>query len=272
MHDGKSGRAVVHVVVDKPFTHSVEDADRLIDLAADNHCMLSVFHNRRWDGDFRTVKQIIVQQIIGELVEFESCYERFRNYFKPDAWREEAQPGSGILFDLGSHLIDQALQLFGEPQALTADIRSQRQGGKTDDAFEIRLDYDKHLKVLLRAGMLAKQPRARFRLYGTLGSYVKHGMDPQEDDLKTGKLPGEDDWGVENEQNWGQLDTTLSDVGTKGRFATLPGDYSSYYNGIATAIQNQSDPPVTAGQARSVIRYIELASESSNQRKTIAVK
>jgi predicted dehydrogenase len=262
-------RAGRHVVIDKPFTNSLADADKLMELATNNNCLLSVFHNRRWDGDFKTVKEIIAQQLIGELVEFESCFERFRNYFKPDAWREQAQPGSGILFDIGSHLIDQAVQLFGEPLSITADIRNQRQGGKTDDSFEVRFDYENNLKVLLRGGMLAKRPRPRFRLNGTLGSYVKHGLDPQEEALKSGKLPGEDDWGTEDEQYWGMLDTTLSGVATRGRFATLPGDYISYYDGIAKAIQNKSEPPVTADQARMVIRYLELARASSEQRKSI---
>ncbi len=169
-----------HVVVDKPFTITSEQAQQLIELARRQNTLISVFQNRRWDGDFQTVSQIVRQGCLGRLVEYESHFDRFRNYFSPErAWREEAGLGSGVLFDLGSHLIDQAQVLFGLPQMLTADIRSQRDVGKADDQFELVLHYD-NLKVTLKAGLLVREPGPRFALHGTAGSFVKYGVDPLE--------------------------------------------------------------------------------------------
>lgn len=194
-----------HVVVDKPFTVSSDQARQLIELARRQNRLLSVFQNRRWDGDFQTVAQIVRQGLLGRLVEYESHFDRFRNTFSPErAWREQGGPGSGILFDLGSHLIDQAQVLFGLPQKLSADIRSQRQADKADDQFELVLRYDA-LKVTLKASLLAREPGPRFALHGTEGSFVKYGVDPQEDALKRGLFPGAADWGAEPEACWGTL-------------------------------------------------------------------
>ena len=178
-----------HVVVDKPFTLTSAQAQDLIDLARRRNKVVSAFHNRRWDGDFQTVRQIVQQGLLGRLVEYESHFDRFRNTFSPErAWRETAGPGSGVLFDLGPHLIDQALVLFGLPRMLTADIRNQREAGKADDQFELILHYDS-LKVTLKAGLLVRQPGPRFALHGTEGSFVKYGVDPQEEALKRGRSP-----------------------------------------------------------------------------------
>ena len=187
-----------HVVVEKPFTNTSAEALELIESARRQGRLLSVNHNRRWDGDFLTVREILKAGLVGRLVEYESHYDRFRDRPREGAWREEEGPGSGILFDLGSHLIDQALVLFGSPRAVTADVRRQREFARADDNFELLLDYD-GLKVTLGAGMLVREPRPRFRLHGTEGSFVKHGMDPQEEALKRGLTPSAPDWGVETE-------------------------------------------------------------------------
>ncbi len=185
-----------HVVVEKPFTNTSDEALELIELARRENRLLTVNHNRRWDGDFLTVQRILQAGMLGRPVEYESRYERFRDQPREGAWREEAGPGSGILYDLGSHLIDQALVLFGQPRAVTADIQRQREFAKADDYFELLLDYD-GLKVTLKAGMLVREPGPRFRLQGTEGSFVKHGMDPQEEALKRGLTPLATNWGEE---------------------------------------------------------------------------
>ncbi|HET8677338.1 MAG TPA: Gfo/Idh/MocA family oxidoreductase, partial [Blastocatellia bacterium] len=186
----QSLKANKHVVVEKPFTTTSGQAQELIDLARQQNKVISVNHNRRWDGDFQTVKKLLEGRLLGRLVEYESHYNRFRNYPRPNAWREEEGAGSGILFDLGSHLIDQAQVLFGVPQMITSDIRVQRDFAKINDSFELILHYD-DLKVTLKAGMLVREQSPRFILHGTEGSFVKYGFDPQEEALKRGFVPSE---------------------------------------------------------------------------------
>ena len=181
----QSLKANKHVVVEKPFTTTSGQAQELIDLARQQNKVISVNHNRRWDGDFQTVKKLLEGRLLGRLVEYESHYNRFRNYPRPNAWREEEGAGGGILFDLGSHLIDQAQVLFGVPQMITSDIRVQRDFAKINDSFELILHYD-DLKVTLKAGMLVREQSPRFILHGTEGSFVKYGFDPQEEALKRG--------------------------------------------------------------------------------------
>lgn len=177
-----------HVVVDKPFTIYSKDADELIEIAEKKNLVLSVYHSRRFDSDFFTVKKLIESGMLGELVEIESRYDRFRNYLKTNSWREEEVPGAGILYDLGSHLIDQAQSLFGLPEAITADLRMQRTGGKAVDNFEVIMHYP-GLKVTLKAGMLVREPLPRFMLFGIEGTFVKYGLDVQEEALKAGFTP-----------------------------------------------------------------------------------
>lgn len=175
-----------NVVVEKPFTVNVEEARQLETLAKEKGVSLSVYQNRRWDGDFLTVKELIESGKLGRVVQFESHFDRFRPEFKENAWREKSLPGSGILFDLGSHLIDQALCLFGRPLSIYADVACERLG-EVDDAFTLLLYY-KDLKVTLRASTLIKEPTPRFALYGTAGAYVKYGLDPQEEALRSGSF------------------------------------------------------------------------------------
>ena len=264
----RSLQANKHVVVEKPFTTTSGQADELIDLARRQNRVISVNHNRRWDGDFQTVRKLLESSLLGRLVEYESHFNRFRNYPRPNAWREEEGAGSGILFDLGSHLIDQAQVLFGVPQMITADIRTQRDFAKTDDNFELILHYD-DLKVTLKAGMLVREQSPRFILRGTEGSFVKHGFDPQEEALKRGLTPSDSNWGNEPVELWGTLLTQVGGLELEGRVKTLAGCYQAFYQNIADVISGRAELAVRPEEARSTIRIIELALESSEQQRTI---
>ncbi len=257
-----------HVVIDKPFTVTTSEADELIKIARENNLVLSVYQNRRWDGDYLTVRKILKEGYIGDLVEYESHFDRFRNYLKPDAWREGDAPGSGLFYDLSPHLIDQSLQLFGYPEELFADIKTQRDGGKTDDQFELILFYNK-LKVTLKAGLLAKEPGPRFRLYGTQGSFVKYGEDPQEIDSKGGMSPLDPNWGIDDKTQWGTLNTEKNGIHFRGKIETSRGCYQKYYENIYDAIVHQKELNVKPEEARDVIKIIELAFQSNREKRTV---
>lgn len=256
-----------HVVVEKPFTATSEQADRLIEIAREQGLIVSAYQNRRWDGDFRTIRRILGSGCLGRLVEYESHLYRFRNVVRPDTWKEEDEPGGGILYDLGSHLIDQAQVLFGLPEAITADIRIQRDGGKIADSFELILHYPA-LKATLKAGMMVRDESPRFILRGDRGAFVKYGLDPQEADLRRGGSPLEKDWGSEPETAWGILNTELDGLHFKGKIETLRGCYQAYYENIRDAIARGAELAVKPEEARNTIRIIELAIESSAQRRT----
>lgn len=258
-----------HVVVDKPFTITAAEADELIRLAAQQDRLLTVHHNRRWDSNARTLRKVVANQLLGRLVELEMHFDRFRNFLRQGAWREEDSPGSGILYDLGAHLIDEALCLFGLPQAITADERIQRSGGKTIDNFTVVLDYDQ-LKVTLKGGMLVREPGPVYVLLGEQGSFIKYGMDVQEAALKAGQRPNDvPDWGKEPEASWGHLNTEIQGQHLVGRVESEAGDYRGFYANVYQAITGQADLAVTAGQARDTIRIIELARQSSAEKRTI---
>lgn len=250
-----------HVVVEKPLTPISKEAYKLIELAEKQEKILTVYHNRRWDGDFLTVKKLLKDNAVGRPVEFISTFNRFRNSLREDAWKEKDLPGSGILYDLGSHLMDQALQLFGSPDSFHADIRSQR-GGAADDYFEIDFYYDEdNFKVKLKAGMLVADDTPRFVLRGTKGSYVKYGLDPQENALKAGEDPLQPGWGREEETKWGILRTFDGEAMKDTRIETLPGSYLSFYDDLAEAISENRAPAVNAREAAEAIEWIEKAAE-----------
>ncbi len=258
-----------HVVVDKPFTITVADADDLIKIAKQENKILSVHHNRRYDSDFKTIEKLLSAKLLGRLAEFESHYDRFRNFLKPDAWREKDEPGAGILYDLGSHLIDQPLVLFGMPQAITADIRVQREGTKATDNFELILHYP-GLKVTLKAGMLVSQPLPRYILLGDKGSFIKYGLDVQEAALKEGLTPlTKNNWGVEPESVWGNLVTEINGINFSGKVQSETGDYRGYYANVYAAIVDHKPLDVTAAHARNIIRVIELAMQSNTEKRTV---
>jgi predicted dehydrogenase len=187
---------------------------------------------------------------------------------RPGAWREEAGEGSGVLFDLGPHLIDQALVLFGLPRMITADIRIQRENGKADDSFELLLHYD-NLKVTLKAGMLVREPGPRFVLHGTEGSFVKYGLDPQEEALKSVAAPLKPDWGKEPQALWGKLNTNIDGQHVEKQVETIAGCYQAFYQNMVDAIAGRAELAVKPEQAVNTIRIIELAIKSNEQKRTM---
>jgi scyllo-inositol 2-dehydrogenase (NADP+) len=258
-----------HVVIDKPFTLTSAEAAELVVLARERKLVLSAFQNRRWDGDFHTLRDLLASAKLGRLVMFESHYDRFRQQPRLGSWKEGGvMPGGGMLYDLGTHILDQALHLFGVPETITADIRIDRDHGLTDDAFDIRLGYSR-FTVLLRSSMTALIPGARFTLHGTEGSFVKFGIDPQEDAIKAGIPIGSPGWGEEPESLWGTL--KLAD-GTETRIRTQPGDYRGYYANIRDAIRGEAPIAVPAIDAWHTARITELARQSAAEQRTLPVE
>jgi len=258
-----------HVVVDKPFTISSKEADALIKIAKKNKKLLSVYHNRRWDSGFKTVQKIILEETLGNIVEVEIHFDRFRPNLKEDAWREQNIPGSGILYDLGSHLIDQSLIFFGNPLSLIADIRLQRPGVKVDDYFQVEFYYD-NLKVILKSGMLIKEIGPQYILHGDKGSFIKYGLDVQEEALIAGEIPNKTaNWGEEPEKLWGKLTLDKNGSTIITRVKSEAGDYRGYYQNIYLSILGESELAVKPEQARDVIYFIELAKKSAKDGQMI---
>ncbi|WP_257668022.1 oxidoreductase [Parapedobacter tibetensis] len=258
-----------HVVVEKPFTNATADADELIALAKAQNRILSVHHNARWNSDYLTVRKVIQSGRLGRLVSFEARYDRFRNALKENAWRETDLPGSGILYDLGAHLIDQSLQLFGLPGAINADLRKQRPGAEAVDDFELILHYPQ-LKVSLKGAMLVKEPSPRYTLYGLNGAFVKYGIDPQEAALKAGESPKENpDWGKEPSAIWGKLNVLENGQDCIEHIPSEQGNYPAFYQNIYETIVDKQELAVKPAQARNVIRIIELAEKSWDERRTV---
>jgi scyllo-inositol 2-dehydrogenase (NADP+) len=260
-----------HVVVEKPFTNTCSQADELIELAASQGRLLSVHHNSRWHSDFLTVKKISESGRLGRLVSFEARYDRFRNALRPNAWREADLPGSGILYDLGAHLIDQAVQLFGLPAAVNADLRKQRPGAQAVDDFELILHYPQ-LKVSLKAAMLVKEPTPRYALYGMEGAFVKCGVDPQEAALKAGEIPKHNpDWGREPAEIYGKLNVLENGQDRIEYIASERGDYPAFYRNIRDAILGRAALIVKPEEARNVIYIIEMAEKSWDEKRTVSL-
>jgi scyllo-inositol 2-dehydrogenase (NADP+) len=255
-----------HVVIDKPFATNLADGEALVALAKEKGLLVGAFHNRRWDGDFLTVRKLVEAGTLGKVMLAELRWDRFR----PDlaqAWKEDPEAGAGILADLGPHLIDQALQLFGTPEALSADIAAQRQGGRTDDYFELTLFYGAR-RVTLSAGRLFVTPRPRFWLHGTRADFAKHGLDPQEPRVKDGGRYTDPGVGDEEARYHGTL--TRAD-GSSEIVPTETGDYRLFYAGIARAIAKGTPPPVTGEEAVMGLRIIEMARESAREGRRLSL-
>jgi scyllo-inositol 2-dehydrogenase (NADP+) len=252
-----------HVVVDKPMTTTVAEADELIAVAAERKRILSVYQNRRWDNDFLTLRSLADAGRLGHIYGYEAHYDRFRPAIKP-GWRERPQPGSGALFDLGSHLIDQALTLFGLPETVLADVITQRPEARVDDYFHLILGY-RDRRAILHASTIVREPGPHFAVHGDAGSFLMYGLDPQEADLKAGRRVDAPDWGRD-----GATATYVAADGTRETIPALPGAYQAYYAGIAAAIEGNGPVPVTAQAGRDVIAVIECAARSSAERRTIA--
>ena len=271
----KAGR---HVVVDKPVAATSGEIADLIAQAAVSNRFLIPFHNRRWDSDFRTLQKLLLEQKLGNVVSLESTFDRWRPHPKLAAWREDGSTTGGILLDLGTHLVDQALVLFALPEAVGAEVATEREGSVTVDSFTVRLYYPDQV-ITLSANCLAAQPRPRYRVRGTKGNFVKWGLDPQEARLRETPKVIEPGWGMEPTSVWGTVvvepegETTSSkDLG--GNMVTyplkpIPGDYRLFYAGVRDAILGKTPPPVLAVDAWRTARVLELAVESSASRSAV---
>jgi len=252
-----------HVVVDKPFALTTDDARRLSALAVAKGCVLSVFQNRRWDSDFLGARAALDGGTLGDVVHFESHFDRFRPAVR-DRWRERAVPGGGILYDLGPHLIDQALDLFGLPQSVIASSATQRAGASIDDWAHVVLDYGR-LRVILHASMLVAGGAVRLALHGTKGSWIKRSGDVQEAQLRAGLRPGSAGWGVDPEP------AQFYDGATRCEVPVPAGDYGQYYSALLEAILGRGQNPVTPAQAVATTNVLELAGASIGTGRRLSV-
>jgi predicted dehydrogenase len=254
------------VVVDKPLAPSAAEGRKLVDAARERGLMLTVFQNRRWDGDFLTVRRLLEEKALGRVLRFESRFERWR----PEVgagWRERAAPedAGGLLFDLGSHLVDQAVQLFGPVQALYAEIETRRPGAEVDDDDFVALEHADGVRSHLWMSAVAAQPGPRLRVLGDRAAYVKHGLDVQEDALRAGRSPNEPGWGQEPPEHWGRLG-----VGEEAReIPTEPGNYGAFYEAVVECLRDGAPPPVDPNDAIAVLEVLEAARRSSLERTAI---
>lgn len=260
LHAGK------HVLVEKAFTTTSAEAWELKELAEAKNVTLCVYQNRRYDSDFLTVKEVLEEGYLGTIVEAEFRYERYKPELNAKPWKEIPTPGTGILMDLGPHLIDQALQLFGFPEKVFADIRVTRAASRIDDYFDIVLYYaDK--TVRLKSSLLVKEPTPAYVLHGTGGSFLKHRGDVQEDELQLGNIPNTDTWGTEPEEKQGIL--SYQDVSIL--YPTLQGNYNGFYDELYKAIVDHKEVPVTGLDGYNTIKIIELARESARTQRVVSV-
>ncbi len=254
-----------HVVIDKPFTLDVVEARDLLDRAEAAGRVLSVFHNRRWDGDFLGIRQLLEQGTLGQLSHVESHFDRYRPAVR-QRWREAAGPGSGLWYDLGPHLLDQTLVLFGMPDSIMLDVACQRAGAQTVDWFHAVLSYDT-LRVILHGSALVAAAGPRFVLHGSEGSYVKYGLDSQETQLKAGLTPGGAGWGVDPSP--GVLTRARGDELVAESCVPVSGDYRAYYGGIRDAILHGAPTPVSGFEALQVMRLIEAGLLSAEEGRVV---
>jgi len=273
-----------HVVIDKPFAATSAEAKELKDLAEKQGVVLAPFHNRRWDGDFLTVRRLLAEEAVGRLVTYESHFDRFRPMPRENTWKEGANAANGLLMDLGPHLVDQALALFGAPVGITASVRKDRDKTDIEDAFDITLEYfgysGQHgLRAHCRSSMLACDAAPRFLLHGTKGSFKKYGLDPQEPALVGGaKVPraGEGEWLADPEAPWGTLTVApvLADPGTlvRTKVKTELGDYRGYYANVRDAIHGLAKLAVTPEDGYRTVKLLEMARESWAEKRTLPVE
>jgi predicted dehydrogenase len=257
-----------HLVVEKPFTVSVAEANELIDLAKAKHVLLSVFQNRRWDSDFRTVQKVLNQGLIGDLVDAELHFDRYEPNLSYKVHKETPTEGVGSLYDLGSHIIDQALQLFGMPEAVFAHLATFRKNSKVDDYFDLKLFYPTH-NVTLKSSYFVREPLPAYIFNGTQGTFIKTRSDIQEADLQKGIKPNTKNWGVEPTSTQGLLHIMKGTQSHKEFISSEPGNYMAYFDSIYETIRNNAAVPVSAEDGRSVIQIIEAAKKSNAQKKVV---
>lgn len=261
------------LVVDKPLAPSSADALRLIAAAERAGKPFSVFQSRRWDNDFLTIQRLIAADLLGPLTRFESRFERFRPTPKAGAWRELGAPeeAGGLLFDLGSHLIDQALVLFGKPVTVYAEVNTRRSGAVVDDDTFVALRFANDAIAHLWMSVIPRRFAPRIRLVGLRGVYEKYHLDPQEEALRTGQRPGMEGWGQEPRERWGNLSTQVGDVPLESKVETALGQYEAYYAGMRDAVQHGAPVPVDPHDAVLTLRVIEAAIESARDRRLVTL-
>ncbi len=267
-----------HVVIDKPFAATSAEARELIELAKAKGVVLAPFHNRRWDGDFLTVKRLIEEGALGRVVTFESHFDRFRPVAKAGSWKEASGPANGLLMDLGPHLVDQAMGLFGPPKTILASVRKDRDETEIEDAFDIELEYER-MRVYCRSTMLAAIASPRFLVHGTRGSFEKFGVDPQEPALEGGaKVPRMGDaavWFEEEEDAWGEMavapDPAVPGTLERTRVKTEVGDYRGFYASVRDAVRGEAELAVPSEEGYRVVKLLEMARESSREGERLTV-
>jgi predicted dehydrogenase len=257
-----------HAIVEKAFTTTVAEAIELKELAEKQNRKLSVFQNRRWDSDFRTVKKVLDEGWLGEIIEAEIHYERFKPQLSIKVHKETLSAGSGLLKDLGPHLIDQALCLFGMPDALFADLRIIRQDSQVNDWFDILLFYP-GVRFRLKSSLVVKEPLPGYVFHGTRGSFIKGRTDIQENELLAGKTPNLDDWGTEPASEAGLLHFEKDGIGTRGTIQSLQGNYYGYFDEMYKAIREDKPVPVSADDGIRVMQLIEAAEQSNAEKKLV---
>jgi predicted dehydrogenase len=259
--------AGLNVVVDKPLAVTAAQGRSLVEHADAGGVLLTVFQNRRWDGDFLTVRKLLEEGSLGAVTRFESRFERWRPAVRADAWRERAAPeeAGGLLYDLGSHLIDQANVLFGQPLSVYAELDTRREGAQVDDDTFVALTYAGGVRAHLWMSAVAAAPGPRFRVLGLSGAYEKHGLDPQEDALRSGLAPDQSDWGREVPDRWG----TFTDGETSRQIETSPGAYPKFYARVARALRESEAPPVDPMDAVRTLEVIEAARRSAMTGTTV---
>ncbi|MEO7767470.1 MAG: Gfo/Idh/MocA family oxidoreductase [Ferruginibacter sp.] len=256
------------IIVEKAFTTTVAEAVELKKIAEKVNKKISVYQNRRWDSDFKTVKNVISQGWLGNINEAEIHFERYKPLLSPKPHKEIKGPGSGLLKDLGPHIIDSALCLFGFPEAIFADIRITRAGSVVDDWFDILLYY-KTMRVRLKGGLLVRESMPGFIVHGTKGSFLKNRTDVQETDLMAGKIPNNINWGIEPESEQGLLHTEKDGQVVREKIPSLPGNYYDYYDGVYKALTEDKPMPVTVDEGIDVMRIIESALQSCREKQVI---
>ncbi len=254
-----------HVVIEKPFANTEAEAQKLFETAERDGLVATAYQNRRWDSDFLTIQKLIREDKLGKIVEYESRYDRFRPEVLSNTWKEKQAEGSGNVYNLGPHLLDQAFVLFGDPQTVTATIRSVREGGDVDDYFDIRLGYDDKF-VIVKSSLMVYENSLRYAIHGTKGTFIKRGLDAQEETLRQDVLPDADNWGAEPEDRWGTLH---SDPFT-GIVPSEAGDYMAFYDSVYDAIVEGRELAVKPAEILRTTRVIDLAFESNERQTTIS--
>jgi scyllo-inositol 2-dehydrogenase (NADP+) len=257
-----------HALVEKAFTTTAAEAEELHAIAREKNLKLTVYQNRRWDSDFKTVKLVVGQNLLGDVVEAEFHFDRYNPNLSPKTHKETANAGAGVLKDLGPHIIDQALHLFGYPEAVHGDVRITREGSLVDDWFDISLYYSDK-RVRLKAGFFVREAIPAYIVHGKKGTFLKQRGDIQEDVLKTGAKPNRNDWGTEPKELEGLLHTEINGEEVRKTIPTLQGNYYGLFDGVYQSITEGKQEPVTAEDGIKTMKIIDAALESSRQGKII---